>query len=139
VISVTNVFERQLPRTVEAPMWARVQLKEWFEGELDQDRLHTAKLLTSELVTNAVVHGSGQITLRAGLDSDRLVVEVIDEGSGFEHDVRQQDFDQLGGLGLHIVDAAASRWGVREGTTHVWFELERPGPRIGKDEQPPEL
>jgi hypothetical protein len=23
-----------------------------------------------------------------------------------------------------------SRWGTRQGTTHVWFELERPGPRI---------
>jgi anti-sigma regulatory factor (Ser/Thr protein kinase) len=136
---VTRVFERQLPRTVDAPMRTRVQLKEWFEAELDQDELNTAKLLASELVTNAVVHGSGEITLRAGLDGGRLLVEVIDEGSGFEREVRQQDFDQLGGLGLHIVDAAASRWGVREGTTHVWFELEQSGPRIGTAEQPPEL
>ena len=31
-----------------------------------------------------------------------------------------------GGWGLHLVDQVAQRWGVHEGSTHVWFEL---GPR----------
>ena len=35
-----------------------------------------------------------------------------------------------------IVEAEASRWGVHEGTTHVWFEVERPGPRLGPDQNP---
>jgi hypothetical protein len=42
----------------------------------------------------------------------------------------------VGGWGLSIVDALASRWGVHEGTTHVWFELERPGPRLGSGGRP---
>jgi hypothetical protein len=35
------------------------------------------------------------------------------------------DPHRSGGRGLHIVDAASSRWGVRKGTAQVWFELER--------------
>ncbi|MEO6859231.1 MAG: hypothetical protein ABI323_11720 [Solirubrobacteraceae bacterium] len=60
------------------------------------------------------------------------MIEVIDEGSGFELVLGQHDLN----LGLHVVEAAASRWGVHEGTTRVWFELERPGPRIGVDSKP---
>jgi hypothetical protein len=54
-----------------------------------------------------------------------VLVEIIDDGSGFERDLRRTDFWQIGGWKLGIVDDLASRWGVREGTTHVWFELER--------------
>jgi hypothetical protein len=53
-----------------------------------------------------------------------VLVEIIDDGSGFERDLRRTDFWQIGGWGLGIVDDLASRWGVREGTAHVWFELE---------------
>jgi len=70
--------------------------------------------------------------LRATLDEDRLLVEVIDEGNGFERTIRQQDFPSIGGRGLAIVDAEASRWGIHAATTNVWFELERPGPRLGR-------
>jgi hypothetical protein len=33
------------------------------------------------------------------------------------------------------VDDQASRWGIHEGTTHVWFEVERPrsAPRRGEE------
>jgi hypothetical protein len=64
------------------------------------------------------------------------LVEVIDEGSGFERVVRQQTFEDLHGRGLMIVDAAASRWGLHEGMTHVWFEIERTGPRLRPDSNP---
>jgi anti-sigma regulatory factor (Ser/Thr protein kinase) len=136
LIIVSTVFEVQLPRASEAPGCARLRLEEWFAAELDQAGLGTAKLLASELVTNAVLHGAGEITLRAALDDDRLLVEVIDQGSGFERVVGEQNFEKIGGWGLHIVDTEASRWGVHEGTTHVWFELERPGPRIGATKNP---
>ncbi len=37
------------------------------------------------------------------------------------------DGDHLepGGWGLHLVEALTDRWGVYEGSTHVWFEIER--------------
>ena len=70
--------------------------------------------------------------LRATLDEDRLLVEVIDEGNGFERTIRQRDFPSIGGRGLAIVDAEANRWGIQAATTNVWFELERPSPRLGR-------
>ena len=53
-----------------------------FGDALEERQLQTAKLLTSELVTNALLHGEGSITLLASLEEDRLLVEVIDEGHG---------------------------------------------------------
>ena len=129
-------FERDLPRSPEAPGQARAALASSYAGQLDADEVNRARLLTSELVTNAVLHGNGRIVLRAHLDHDRLLVEVIDEGEGFEHELRVRDFEELGGRGLSIVDAEASRWGVHEGSSHVWFELERPGPRLGENAKP---
>jgi anti-sigma regulatory factor (Ser/Thr protein kinase) len=127
-------YEFQLPRDVDAPGRARKLLAERFAGELADRELDTAKLLTSELVANAVVHGQGTITMRADLDVGRLLVEVIDEGTGFERAVRRGKLPQSEGWGLKLVDSESSRWGISEGTTHVWFELERPGPRFGAAE-----
>jgi anti-sigma regulatory factor (Ser/Thr protein kinase) len=111
-------------------------LEELSAGRGEADVLDRSKLLVSELVTNAVVHGQGKITLRADIDEDRLRAEVIDEGSGFERVVRDHTLDHLGGWGLTLVETESSRWGVHEGTTHVWFEVEQPGPRIGEDKNP---
>jgi anti-sigma regulatory factor (Ser/Thr protein kinase) len=129
-------FEKELQRNREAPSIARGSLVDWLGSALAPEELDDAKLLTSELVSNAVLHGRGRIVLRAQLDDDSVVVEVIDEGKGFEREVCRQELDDLHGRGLAIVDAQASRWGIHEGTTHVWFELERPGPRLGAEEKP---
>lgn len=126
-------LELRLPRSEEAPEIARRRVVELFAGELGRRELEHARLLTSELVTNAVMHGRGAIELSAALDEDRLFVEVTDHGEGFERSMRKRDFDAVGGNGLNIVDALASRWGIHEGSSHVWFELERPGPRLGRD------
>ena len=128
-----DVLDVELARATTAPRTARRIVTERFADELSDQYLDTVRLLVSELVTNAVIHGRGRITLRASrLNGDRLLVEVIDEGSGLEAAVRERDFEdpRAGGRGLTIVDAESSRWGIRKGTTHVWFELERPGPRI---------
>jgi anti-sigma regulatory factor (Ser/Thr protein kinase) len=115
---------------------ARRLIAEWFGEPLDDGELETARLLASELVSNAVRHGRGKITLQADLDQNRLLVEVIDEGGGLERAIRDHDFTDVGGWGLQLVDSQSSRWGAHEGTTHVWFELERPGPRLGAEENP---
>jgi anti-sigma regulatory factor (Ser/Thr protein kinase) len=129
--------EVELPRDPSAGARARRLLEKLSAGTLDVAELGRAKLLVSELVNNAVLHGQGTITFRADLDEDRLHVEVIDEGSGFEREVREQDGEHPGGRGLTLIDTEASRWGVHEGTTHVWFEIERPGPRLGAEKKPP--
>jgi anti-sigma regulatory factor (Ser/Thr protein kinase) len=130
VLFVTGeAFECELGSGVGAPGVARRLLTEWFTGVLADGTLTTARLLVSELVTNAVTHGAGRVTLRAQLFEFRVLVEVFDEGEGFERDLRGGDFRTrgVGGWGLGIVDAESIRWGVRRGGSHVWFELELSG------------
>lgn len=113
-----------LPRVPEAPGIARRRLVGSFGDALEERQLQTVKLLTSELVTNALLHGEGSITLLASLEEDRLLVEVIDEGHGLYPHAAQPVRDRVGGYGLKIVESEASRWGTHQETTHVWFELE---------------
>jgi anti-sigma regulatory factor (Ser/Thr protein kinase) len=140
-------YRQKLPRTIEAPAQARRLLVDWVGDEMEPHELEKAKLVVSELVTNAVVHGQGKIEFQVDLGEHSLLIEVIDEGKGFEHEARQSRFEDLSGRGLAIVDAETSRWGIHEGTTHVWAELERthvwvqlerPGPRLGEDAKPDE-
>lgn len=82
-----------------------------------------ALLVSSELVSNAYLHGSGGIELRLTLFEDRVRIEVVDEGNEQAPGVREQPADESGGWGLRIVDQLALQWGVFEGTTHVWADL----------------
>ena len=123
-------LEVELARDSVAPGDARRVLRNLCADHVEDDLLVDAELLVSELVTNALRHGRGDISLCARVDEDRLRVEVIDAGGGFTHDLRRSGFDRIGGWGLDIVDVVSSRWGVHGGTAHVWFELARPGPRL---------
>ena len=88
------------------------------------------KLLVSELITNSVKYGGdGAITLTSQTDDpQRLRVEVIDQGAGFVPAARDRPATEVGGWGLHLVQTLADRWGVYEGSTHVWFEIDRRAP-----------
>jgi anti-sigma regulatory factor (Ser/Thr protein kinase) len=130
VLSVIGAsFKSELASGVNAPRVARRLLTERFGAVLADGTLTTARLLVSELVTNAVTHGAGRITLRAQLSERRLLVAVLDEGGGFERELRERDLQppEVGGWGLSVVDAESSRWGVHRDRSHVWFELERRG------------
>jgi anti-sigma regulatory factor (Ser/Thr protein kinase) len=116
-------FEEDLPRGADAPWLARRSLGDWYGATLRADELHLAKLLTSELVTNAVLHGRGRITLSARLHDGRLIVDVADEGGGFHYASGRPSVDHLRGRGLAIVASESVRWGIKEGLTEVWFEL----------------
>ena len=50
-------------------------------------------------------------------------VEVIDQGVGFVPTARAKPKTEVGGWGLHLVETLSDRWGVHEGSTHVWFEV----------------
>lgn len=116
-------LEHELPRSHDAPWLARRVLGEWFGASLASDELHRAKLLASELVTNAVLHGAGRIRLQAQLEGRRLRVEVSDEGTGFDRAGGPRSLDHLRGQGLAIIEAESSRWGIEPGASRVWFEL----------------
>lgn len=118
-------LELELSCDTAGPRAARHALAGWAAPHLDRDVLADAELLVSEVATNAVLHGVGPITLRAALDDERLRVEIVDQGSGFERQLRREGVDQVGGWGLEFVEDLSVNWGVHEGSTHVWFELER--------------
>jgi anti-sigma regulatory factor (Ser/Thr protein kinase) len=85
-----------------------------------------AELLTSELITNALVHAGSPTQLR--LFCNRvLTVEVADRGSAAPR-IRRAHTEDEGGRGIHLVNELAHRWGTRrtrDGKV-VWFELELP-------------
>ena len=130
---IAAAFESELPPGLDAPGVARRLVADWLGPVLTESALATTMLLVSEIVTNAVRHGRGTITLRARLFEDRLWVAVIDQGGGFEGEARKRDIKRRGpgGWGLRIVDAESSRWGIDRGAAHVWFELERSAPQLG--------
>lgn len=109
-----------LPRDRRAPRRARDLLRRHGDG-LDPDRLETAVLLVSELVTNAIVHGSGEILLSIDVQAREARFAVADEGGGTPA-VRARPGPD-GGWGLRLVGQLAKRWGVRRGRTEVWFEV----------------
>lgn len=84
--------------------------------------LRDVELAVSELVTNAVRHGEGTVHVDVWRLDDRVRLQVGDAGRGAA-DVRPRTPDQTGGWGLRIVDAVSIRWGVHEGSTHVWCEI----------------
>jgi anti-sigma regulatory factor (Ser/Thr protein kinase) len=113
-----------------APATARAALEALPGGGLDEARAHTARLLTSEIVTNSVRHGgSGDedwIGFEVALSPSALRVEVADRGPGFTPDPAAPAPDDPAGRGLFLVDQLADRWGSADGGTRVWFELDRP-------------
>ncbi|MEU9119902.1 SpoIIE family protein phosphatase [Streptomyces sp. NPDC048506] len=96
------------------------QLAEW---GLDELRF-TTELIVSELVTNAIRHGSGPITLRL-IRQDALICEVFDGGSTAPH-LRHARTTDEGGRGLFIVAQLTRRWGTRYTPTGkvIWTELD---------------
>ncbi|WP_406399886.1 PAS domain-containing SpoIIE family protein phosphatase/ATP-binding protein [Streptomyces sp. NBC_00879] len=111
------------PRSVgRARELARAQLVTWdLEALVD-----TVELLVSELVTNALRYGEGEIRLRL-LRDRTLVCEVWDAGLVQPRRRRARDTDE-GGRGLQLVGLLSAAWGSRRtprGKT-VWFELALP-------------
>ncbi|MEU5474646.1 SpoIIE family protein phosphatase [Streptomyces lydicus] len=98
------------------------QLAEWGMDDL----LFTTELVVSELVTNAIRHGTGPITLRL-IRQDALICEVFDAGSTAPH-LRHARTTDEGGRGLFIVAQLTRRWGTRYTPTGkiIWTEQEVP-------------
>jgi anti-sigma regulatory factor (Ser/Thr protein kinase) len=115
-----------IDRDLTAPAHAR-RAVEAFGERLDPSVVPDVKLLVSELITNSVKYGGeGQVALILHSEDPRHVhVEVVDQGVGFVPAARDRPKTEPGGWGLHIVESLTQRWGVREGSTHVWFEIDR--------------
>ncbi|MGW0085243.1 SpoIIE family protein phosphatase [Streptomyces sp. NPDC003393] len=97
---------------------AASQLSAWgLEGLED-----STKLIVSELVTNAVRHGTGPIGLRL-IQHQALTCEVFDTGVGAPRMLRARSVDE-NGRGLFLVAQLSRRWGARPASDGkvVWAE-----------------
>jgi anti-sigma regulatory factor (Ser/Thr protein kinase) len=96
------------------------------EASLSDERRDDALLLTSELVTNAILHGRSEVCVEVEDRGPVLRISVFDENSRHPQQV-DEDPDALDGRGLALVDALARSWGVEDRRLGkaVWFELAR--------------
>jgi anti-sigma regulatory factor (Ser/Thr protein kinase) len=115
-----------IPLDARAPAKAR-RAVEGLGEVIDPGLQHDVLLLVSELVTNSVKYGGeGEVRLRLSSEHRRHVrMEIVDQGSGFVPVARTRPMTEPGGWGLHLVEELTDRWGVYEGSTHVWVELDR--------------
>ena len=108
------------------------QTRAFLDSVLGRGHPHgdVARLLISELVTNAVQHTrsrrpGGTVTLVVIDLADGIRVEVTDEGSARSVPVVQDDVMATNGRGLFLVQSLADDWGYLSDTggTTVWFRL----------------
>ncbi|QPI58389.1 SpoIIE family protein phosphatase [Streptomyces malaysiensis subsp. malaysiensis] len=128
-LSAGSVGDWHLPSAPQSVGRARELAREQLESWGLDDLVDTTELLVSELVTNALRYGEGEIRLRLLLDRT-LVCEVWDGGLVQPRRRRARDTDE-GGRGLQLVGLLSAGWGSRRtplGKT-VWFELALPDGR----------
>lgn len=94
-----------------------------FLSDAEDELRQTAVLLTSELVTNAVLHTATDITVTAEID-DVVRVEVAD-GSREAPSPKDYGHEAATGRGLTVLDSLADDWGteIDDLGKVVWFEL----------------
>jgi anti-sigma regulatory factor (Ser/Thr protein kinase) len=97
------------------------------DADVESDVFDAVVLLTSEVVTNAVLHARSPIEVAVEIGSHTVRVQVSDGLPGLRGDA---DRSRHGGRGLVLVAAMASHWGIAKrediGGKSVWFEVARP-------------
>lgn len=113
-----------LPDAPEAAGIARAYVAELLSSHGLSHLTDEATLLASELVTNALCHGSGKPELSLELRGVVLRIEVSDTGPGVPNP-RTPDPESTSGRGLNLVQLLATCWGFtrrRDGKS-IWCEL----------------
>jgi anti-sigma regulatory factor (Ser/Thr protein kinase) len=122
--------------TLAEGLHAPAQARAWVGARLPQISRQVrddALLVVSELVTNAVRHGSPEIVVALSVSSDRVRVSVQDGNDTLPAvPATPPSMERPTGRGLLIVSATASDWGVERlpGSPgkRVWAELETADP-----------
>ena len=95
-----------------------------------EEPLEDVLLVVSELVTNAVLHGGGPLTVALSFTPPDLIIAVTDRGSA-DPSRRHPTGDDEYGRGLGIVDRLSTSWHVAHA---VGFKtivaVVRPGRRL---------
>ena len=111
VLDATRVASQELPAdpavVVDARTFVSRRLAEWGMDEL----VFTTELIVSELVTNALRHATGPITLR--LIRERALICEVSDASSTSPRMRHARTTDESGRGLLIVAQLSRRWGTR--------------------------
>ncbi|MFF5964192.1 SpoIIE family protein phosphatase [Streptomyces collinus] len=117
---------------------ARSFVRDTLQGWGFADIVDDAVVLTSELVTNAVVHAGTSADVLCLRSDEGVRIEVADRYPEREIPlqataVNMGSPDREGGRGLQLCAALAGRWGVEYIPTHktVWFQLDLPARAVG--------
>ncbi|MEV5439065.1 SpoIIE family protein phosphatase [Streptomyces sp. NPDC052682] len=117
---------------------ARSFVRDTLQGWGFADIVDDAVVLTSELVTNAVVHAGTSADVLCLRSDDGVRIEVADRYPEREVPLQASAVtmgspDREGGRGLQLCAALAGRWGVEYTPTHktVWFQLDLPERPVG--------
>jgi anti-sigma regulatory factor (Ser/Thr protein kinase) len=119
-----GMAELELPAdpasAAQARRFVRRVLGEWGADDLEE----AAVLLTSELITNSLLHARTPMKLRLHRRTGLIRIEVQDD-SGSRPVRRHYQADASTGRGLGLVEALAEEWGVEpaNGGKAVWFTL----------------
>ncbi|WP_159773649.1 SpoIIE family protein phosphatase [Streptomyces sp. HM190] len=125
---------------------ARSFVRDTLQGWGFADIVDDAVVLTSELVTNAVVHAGTSADVLCLRAEDGVRIEVADRYPEREIPLQSSPVnmgspDREGGRGLQLCAAMAGRWGVEYTPTHkqVWFQLDLPDRPVGTRTAGPSL
>ncbi|MES9620178.1 SpoIIE family protein phosphatase [Streptomyces tuirus] len=117
---------------------ARSFVRDTLQGWGFADIVDDAVVLTSELVTNAVVHAGTSADVLCLRSDEGARIEVADRYPEREIPLQGTAInmgspDREGGRGLQLCAALAGRWGVEYTPTHktVWFQLDLPARAVG--------
>jgi PAS domain S-box-containing protein len=125
---------------------ARSFVRDTLQGWGFADIVDDAVVLTSELVTNAVVHAGTSADVLCLRSEDGVRIEVADRYPEREIPLQSSAInmgspDREGGRGLQLCAALAGHWGVEYTPTHkqVWFQLDLPDRPVGTRTAGPSL
>lgn len=117
-----------LAREVTSVARARRWMVGFLRGLVPKVQADDVTLVISELVTNALRHGLGEVVARATITDDGAVhVAITDSGEDMPK-LLPPDPRRIGGLGLHITAELAASWGVAPfpGGKTVWATIAAP-------------
>ncbi|POX55299.1 protein phosphatase [Streptomyces sp. Ru71] len=122
-----NVASLELAFEPESAARARSLTSERLAHWRLEDLTFSAELIVSELVTNAIRHARGPVSLRLIRTQNRLICAVSDGSSTSPHP-RRAKLGEEGGRGLFLVAQFAARWGTRHTADGkiIWAEMPAP-------------
>jgi serine/threonine-protein kinase RsbW len=110
----------ELPRMTGAAGIARLIVTA-HGSSLESEQLKNANVMVSELVSNAFRHGDGRIELTVESSPEGVWASVHDEGSGTI--ATPDPRPERGGWGLSFIERLSDAWGVADGDSRVWFQV----------------